>query len=257
MFWAAIVPGLLLALGYALWGLRQWPKDLAAPVGVPAVDKIQSRDLVVFLSPLLLIGGVLGTVVMGWATLSESAVFGVLGSGVLGVTVGEPSWRSLWLALVKTAKMWANIALILIGALVFTISLKAYGGDLYLQSLVSYGEQPFLVLAVVLALFFALGFFLEFIELTALLVPVFGPVLFASDIDPVWIGVLIGLVVQTSFLTPPMGLSLFYFQAANRQASARDRVSSSDIYRGIVPFVCIQVGVTVGIFCAMMIVYAW
>ena len=87
----------------------------------------------------------------------------------------------------------------LVGALVFTLSLKGYGGDLYLQDLARHIDQPFLLLALVLALFFVLGFFLEFVELTALLIPVFGPVLFASQIDPVWIGVLIGLAVQTSF----------------------------------------------------------
>ena len=118
--------------------------------------------------------------------------------------------------------MWSNIALVLVGALVFTLSLKGYGGDLYLQDLARHIDQPFLLLALVLALFFVLGFFLEFVELTALLIPVFGPVLFASQIDPVWIGVLIGLAVQTSFLTPPMGLSLFYFQAALKKPNHRD-----------------------------------
>lgn len=242
MFWTAILPGLALAVLYALWGLMRWPNEPSSKQKSSALPMPLGQDYLVLLSPLLLIASVLGTVLAGWATLSEAAVFGVVGAVVLAFTIGRRRLSDLWHACVRAAAMWSNIGLVLVGALVFTLSLKGYGGDLYLQDLARHVDQPFLLLGLVLLLFFVLGFFLEFVELTALLIPVFGPVLFASNIDPVWIGVLIALAVQTSFLTPPMGLSLFYFQAALKEHEAFD-ARAMDIYRGVVPFVCIQLAV--------------
>ena len=251
MFWAAVLPGVALAVLYAVWGMLRWPKDHRHGGGLsrpPALTAPSGRDVAVLLSPILLIASVLGTVLAGWATLPEAAVFGVLGAIALAFIIGERRLLDLWRACVQAAAMWSNIALVLVGALVFTLSLKGYGGDLYLQDLARHIDQPFLLLALVLVLFFVLGFFLEFVELTALLIPVFGPVLFASQIDPVWIGVLIGLAVQTSFLTPPMGLSLFYFQAALKSQTTGAEANALAIYRGVVPFVCIQLIVLITTF---------
>lgn len=257
MFRAALIPGLLLAVLYLAWGIIRWP---AADVGQQCHpgDHHQHppsrRDLAVFVSPVLLIAAILGAVLTGFATLTDAAVFGVLGALALGIVFGDLSLQMIFDALLRTSKMWANIALILIGALIFTISLKAYGGDLYLQELSRTVDRPIALLALVLLLFFVLGFFLEFVELTVLLIPIFGPVLFASSLDPVWIGLLIGLAVQTSFLTPPMGISLFYFQAASRELNASIQPSSLEIVRGIFPFVTIQLGVIVAAFAVFVVV---
>ncbi|MYE07060.1 MAG: TRAP transporter large permease subunit [Chloroflexi bacterium] len=187
--------------------------------------------------PMLLIVAVLGSILAGYATPTEAAGVGALGAVLLAL-----AYRSLSFPVVEdicrsTLKTTAMVFFILIGASVFSLVFRGYGGDDLVQGL--FEDMPGGVwgaTAIVMVVIFVLGFILDFVEITYVVVPIVAPVLLAMGLDPVWLGVLIAVNLQTSFLTPPFGFALFYLRGV-----ARPDVATLDIYRGVVPFVALQI----------------
>ena len=187
--------------------------------------------------PMLLIVAVLGSILAGYATPTEAAGVGALGAVLLAL-----AYRSLSFPVVEdicrsTLKTTAMVFFILIGASVFSLVFRGYGGDDLVQGL--FEDMPGGVwgaTAIVMVVIFVLGFILDFVEITYVVVPIVAPVLLAMGLDPVWLGVLIAVNLQTSFLTPPFGFALFYLRGV-----APPDVATLDIYRGVVPFVALQI----------------
>jgi tripartite ATP-independent transporter DctM subunit len=173
----------------------------------------------------------------GIATPTEASGVGALGALLLALAQGQLSKQTLWEIVDSTTKTTAMVFFILIGAAVFSLVFRGFGGDELVQGL--FEDMPGGVVGatiVVMLVIFLLGFILDFIEITFVVVPIVGPVLLAMGLDPVWLGVMIAVNLQTSFLTPPFGFALFYLRGV-----APDSVATGDIYRGVVPFIVIQV----------------
>jgi tripartite ATP-independent transporter DctM subunit len=236
LFAGALIPGLLLALFYALfmvWQARQQP-------AIPQVDlppKPSWQEILTsLLPPTLLVLLVLGSIIGGYATASESAAVGAVGALVLGLLRGRLSFSLLQAAGLEAVKVNSMIFAILIGAIFFSLVFRGLGGDEAVRELLT--DLPggvVTVMIIVMLLLFVLGFFLDFIEITFVVVPMVAPVLLMMGVDPVWLGVMIAVNLQTSFLTPPFGFALFYLRAV-----VPPSISSADIYRGVVPFIAIQ-----------------
>ena len=239
LFAGAIVPGLILVLGYVIYILGV---AMLQPERVPRrVDHDEhvsvSRLLLAMLPPLLLIVLVLGSILGGIATPTEAAGVGAVGALVLALVQGQFSYEKLLDTMRSTVQVSSMVFLILIGAAVFSLVFRGFGGDEAVHELLNNlpGGTVGALVAVML-LMFLLGFVLDFIEITFVVVPIIGPVLLAMGIDPIWLGILIALNLQTSFLTPPFGFALFYLRGV-----AKDSVATRDIYRGVIPFIVIQV----------------
>jgi len=194
------------------------------------------RIIRVLLPPLTLILAVLGSIIAGLATPTEAASVGAVGAMLLAV-----SRRRLDLPMLKdvsrtTARVSSMVFMILIGASVFSLVFRGVGGDHVVHQLLTGlpGGAIGAMIAVML-LMFVLGFVLDFIEITFVVVPIVGPVLLAMGLDPVWLGVMIAINLQTSFLTPPFGFALFYLRGV-----APPEVTTLQIYRGVTPFIAIQ-----------------
>ncbi len=186
--------------------------------------------------PLLLIVVVLGSILSGAATPTEAAGVGAVGALLLAWAKGEMGPARLHEVLVSTLQVTAMVFMILIAAAVFSLVFRGFGGEelihQFFQSLP--GGVTAATLTVMLVIFL-LGFILDFIEITFVVVPIVGPVLLAMGVDPVWLGIMIALNLQTSFLTPPFGFALFYLRGV-----APDTLTTSAIYRGVIPFILIQ-----------------
>ncbi|MBM3359690.1 MAG: TRAP transporter large permease subunit [Betaproteobacteria bacterium] len=192
--------------------------------------------LLVMVPPLLLIFLVLGSIFMGIATPTEAGAMGAVGALALAGVKGRLRYAMLREALESTTKLASFVMFILIGSTVFALVFRAVDGDLWVErlfSLVPGGVWGFLV--VVNLFIFVLGFFLDFFEIAFILLPLLAPVAAKMGVDLVWFGVMIGINLQTSFLTPPFGFSLFYLRSV-----APREVRTLEIYRGVVPFVCVQ-----------------
>jgi tripartite ATP-independent transporter DctM subunit len=185
---------------------------------------------------LLLIVAVLGSILMGLATPTEAAAVGATGAMLLALKQKQLTVPTLRAVVYQSARISAMVFMILIGASLFSLVFRGYGGDEYVQSLLTNlpGGQAGALLIVMLVLFL-LGFILDFIEITYVVIPIVGPVLLAMGIDPVWLGVMIAINLQTSFLTPPFGFSLFYLRGV-----APPEIATSSIYKGVIPFIIIQ-----------------
>ncbi|MDJ0655110.1 MAG: TRAP transporter large permease subunit [Xanthomonadales bacterium] len=238
LFAGAIVPGLILVLGYVIYILGV---AMLQPERVPRrVDHDEhvsvSRLLLAMLPPLLLIVLVLGSILGGIATPTEAAGVGAVGALVLALVQGQFSYEKLLDTMRSTVQVSSMVFLILIGAAVFSLVFRGFGGDEAVHELLNNlpGGTVGALVAVML-LMFLLGFVLDFIEITFVVVPIIGPVLLAMGIDPIWLGILIALNLQTSFLTPPFGFALFYLRGV-----AKDSVATRDIYRGVIPFIVVQ-----------------
>ena len=172
----------------------------------------------------------------GLATPTEAAGVGAVGAMVLALLKRELSGTKLREIMQNTIRISSMVFLILIGASVFSLVFRGYGGDaLVREFLTNLPGGAFGAVFIVMLLMFLLGFVLDFIEITFVVVPIVGPILLTMGIDPVWLGVMIAINLQTSFLTPPFGFALFYLRGV-----APESVSTGDIYRGVVPFVAIQ-----------------
>jgi tripartite ATP-independent transporter DctM subunit len=188
------------------------------------------------LPPLLLIIAVLGSILGGLATPTEAASVGAIGAILLALSQRQCSLGILREVMHSTTRVTCMVFMILIGASVFSLVFRGFGGDELVADLLTGlpGGKVGAVLAVML-LMFLLGFVLDFIEITFVVVPIVGPVLLAMGLDPVWLGIMIALNLQTSFLTPPFGFALFYLRGV-----APAEVSTRQIYQGVMPFIGLQ-----------------
>lgn len=239
LFLGALFPGLLLV---GLYGVYLAAVAFVQPGKMPAVPREHAVPLAgqvvkVLLPPLVLIVAVLGSIIAGIATPTEAAAVGAVGALLLAIVYRQFSANMLREVMRSTTRVTSMVFLILIGASVFSLVFRGFGGDDAVHALLSdLPGGPAGALVVVMLAMFLLGFVLDFIEITFVVVPIVGPVLLAMGVDPVWLGVLIALNLQTSFLTPPFGFSLFYLRGV-----APAEVSTGAIYRGVLPFVAIQV----------------
>ena len=239
LFAGALIPGLLLVVLYVLYILGM---AMFRPASMPAHDTGEAgavslgRVIRALAPPLVLIFAVLGSILSGLATPTEAAGVGGMGALVLAVLRRELDLARLQDIMRSTLKISSMVFLILIGASIFSLVFRGYGGDdgvrAVLESLP--GGVIGAVVAVMLVMFL-LGFVLDFIEITFVVVPIVGPILLAMGLDPVWLGIMIAINLQTSFLTPPFGFALFYLRGV-----APPEVTTAHIYRGAIPFVAIQ-----------------
>ncbi len=237
LFAGALVPGLLLVLAYLLWVLWQaWRHPARAPACAPGTLQAAGPVWRAALPPLALVVAVLGSILAGVATATEAAAVGAVGACAIAAFNGRLRLALLIEVGRQTLMVSAMVFGILIGAALFTLVFRGYGGEALVHGLLADvpGGRVGALLAVMLAMFL-LGFLLDFIEITFVLVPIVAPVLFALGVDPIWLGVLMALNLQTSFLTPPFGFALFYLRGV-----APADVTTAAIYRGAVPFIAIQ-----------------
>ncbi|MEL6276689.1 MAG: TRAP transporter large permease subunit, partial [Bacteroidota bacterium] len=193
--------------------------------------------------PLLLIFAVLGSIFAGWASPTEAAAIGAAGATLLTIAQRRFSFQTLKDVSVETTHLTSMVFMILLGATTFSLVFRQLGGDRFLIQLIEQADLSANVfLALVMLVVFVAGFFIDFIEIIFIIVPVVAPLFQALGIDLVWIGVLLGLNLQTSFLTPPFGFSLFYLKGVSPP-----EVKTGHLYRGIVPFLVIQLLVIVGV----------
>jgi tripartite ATP-independent transporter DctM subunit len=243
LFAGALLPGFLLVGMYIAWLLilalfrpATMPPGRVEGDGAPVGAALVTRVIRALLPPLALILAVLGSIIAGLATPTEAAAVGATGALLLAIAKRQLSARRLREIAHSTARVSSMVFLILVGASMFSLVFRGYGGDDLVHELLLGlpGGKLGAMLAVML-LMFLLGFVLDFIEITFVVVPIVGPVLLSLGIDPVWLGVMFAINLQTSFLTPPFGFALFYLRGV-----APPEVSTMDIYRGVVPFVLIQ-----------------
>ena len=253
LFAGALVPGLVLVgLYLAYIAITAWlqperapargsrtPDDAQGEESGDHVPAVPLRQLLRGLAPpVLLIAAVLGSILGGYATPTEAAGVGAMGALLLAALYRALSWSVLREIGASTVKTTSMVFFILIGASVFSLVFRGYGGDDLVAGL--FENMPGGVLGatvIVMLVIFLLGFVLDFIEITYVVVPIVGPILLAMGLDPVWLGVMIAVNLQTSFLTPPFGFSLFYLRGV-----APPEVATLDIYRGVVPFIGLQLG---------------
>ena len=239
LFAGALVPGLMLVLLYVIYIVVV---ALIRPQSMPAHhidpdDKTSfGQVLHALVPPLVLVFAVLGSILAGLATPTEAAGIGAIGALLLAISRRELTWPRLREVMQSTLKISSMVFLILIGASVFSLVFRGYGGDDMVRSLLeSLPGGVIGAVIVVMLVMFLLGFVLDFIEITFVVVPIVGPVLLAMGLDPVWLGIMIAINLQTSFLTPPFGFALFYLRGV-----APPEVTTQQIYRGVIPFVAIQ-----------------
>jgi tripartite ATP-independent transporter DctM subunit len=242
LFAGALLPGLLLVVLYLAWLVVlaiYSPGKMPAHVereGEPA-GRLGTKVATALLPPLLLILAVLGSIMAGVATPTEAAAVGSIGAMLLAAGQRRLNVECLREVVRRTARVSSMVFLILIGASIFSLVFRGFGGDEVVRNILS--SLPggvFGAVFVVMLVMFLLGFVLDFIEITFVVVPIVGPVLLSMGLDPVWLGVMIAINLQTSFLTPPFGFALFYLRGV-----APASVETTQIYRGVMPFVAIQV----------------
>jgi len=239
LFAGAIIPGLILVGFYALY----WVYIIFRyPAKAPAMDRVNSqltRSLAQILGsllpPLFLMIAVLGSIISGLATPTEAASVGAVGALLLAFLKKQLSYEMLMNVSKETVKVTAMIFMILIGAALFSLVFKGFHGDEmigeFLTSLPGGKMTAFLIVMVIM---FILGFILDFIEITFIIVPIVGPILLSQGFDPVWLGVMFAINLQTSFLTPPFGFALFYLKGVSD-------IESKKLYKGVLPFILIQI----------------
>jgi len=237
LFMGAVLPGLTLVSLYILYILiRAFINKEDAPA-IVTDEKINFLDVIfAIVPPLLLMLAVLGSIFAGIASPTESAAFGVVGGVILSAVNKTLNFEMIKYALFETMKLSGMIFMILIGATAFSLVFNELGGsDLILDFFSNDIGNVWVFISVAMLSIFILGFFIDFIEISFIIVPILVPVMAAFGIDPIWFGVLIAMNLQASFLTPPFGLSLFFLKGA-----AGERVATLDIYKGIIPFILLQ-----------------
>lgn len=241
LFMAAVIPGFLLVSLYLVWIII---KTFINPKSVPAMPKEDllefrnqkktKRIVTAFIAPLILIIAVLGSIFAGIASPTEAAAIGALGATLLTIARKKLSIVTLKEVMKRTTTLTSMAFMILVGASAFGLVFRGMGGDRYLTTLIT-GIDAHYFLAIVMIIIFVAGFFIDFIEITFIIVPVVAPIFVHLGIDLLWIGILIAVNLQTSFLTPPFGFALFYLKGV-----APPEVKTSHIYKGIIPYVVIQ-----------------
>ena len=240
LFKAAVVPGLLLIVLYVLYILIfSYFKKGAAPaiISDEPYGDVLKEAIKAIIPPLLLIGAVLGSIFAGIASPTESAAIGVLGAMALAAFNRAFSFELVRYASIETVKLTAMIFMILIGATAFSLVFSELGGgDMALEFFAEDMGDKWTFILLAMLLIFLLGFFIDFIEIAFVVVPILVPIVASFGIDPIWFAILIAMNLQASFLTPPFGFALFYLKGA-----AGDKVRTGEIYKGVIPFILLQV----------------
>ncbi|GGK41212.1 TRAP transporter large permease [Salinarimonas ramus] len=242
LFAGAVLPGLLLVglyLGFVVF--KAWRDPASCPATpVPAAERgnLAREVLVALAPPLALIVAVLGSILGGIATPTEAASVGAVGAMLLATLRGKTSLSILREVAIATATITSMVFVILLGASVFSIVFRMMGGDALVHDMLTALPGGALTATIaVMALMFLLGFILDTFEIIFIVIPITAPILLTLGVDPVWLGVMVGVNLQTSFLTPPFGFALFYLRGV-----APPSVSTGTIYKGIIPFVLLQIG---------------
>ena len=239
LFAGALIPGLLLVCLYIFYILIvAYFKPDTMPAHHREPDEVASAGQIIraLLPPLFLIFAVLGSILGGYATPTEAAGVGGMGALLMAIARRQLNLERLQDIMRRTLRISSMVFLILIGASIFSLVFRGYGGDDGVRSLLeSIPGGVIGAVAAVMLIMFLLGFVLDFIEITFVVVPIVGPVLLAMGLDPVWLGIMIAINLQTSFLTPPFGFALFYLRGV-----APSSITTAQIYRGVIPFVAIQ-----------------
>ncbi len=244
LFAGAVIPGLILVAMYLLYCIAM---ALFKPDSVPKLSKEDIAEisgdkstfklmLTALVPPLLLMFVVLGAILFGFATPTEAAGVGAMGATLLAIGQRQLNIKNLTAVMQSTTKITSMVFLILIGASLFSLVFRGFGGEELIQSM--FEQMPGGVIGatiIVMLVIFFLGFILDFIEITFVVVPIVAPILLAMGLDPIWLGIMIAINLQTSFLTPPFGFALFYLRGVADKA-----VRTIDIYRGVVPFIAMQ-----------------
>jgi len=243
LFIAAVIPGLILVLLFFLWIVFL---AIFKPKTVPAMPKKQLEEfrsnkkfkiiLSAFLLPFILIVAVLGSIFAGIASPTEAAAVGGFGATLLTIFRRRFTIKILKEVMLKTTSLTSMVFMILVGAAAFGLVFRGLHGDTYLTNLIiSSNLKPNHFIAIMMVVIFISGFFIDFIEITFIIVPVVAPLLISMHIDLLWIGILIAMNLQTSFLTPPFGFTIFYLKGV-----APDNIKTSQLYRGAIPYVTLQ-----------------
>jgi tripartite ATP-independent transporter DctM subunit len=237
LFIGALVPGLLLVAAYISYLFIYSYRNPGAAPAQPEGARVDTKALLFgLLPPVLLIFTVLGSILAGAATPTEAAGVGSLGAALLALMRGELNLAKMQLIALSTLQVTCMVFMILIGAAVFSLVFRGFGGEELIFELFENMPGGRLgAMLIVMLIVFLLGFILDFIEITFVVIPIVGPILLTMGIDPIWLGVMLAINLQTSFLTPPFGFALFYLRGV-----APSSVATADIYRGVIPFIIIQ-----------------
>ena len=238
LFLGAILPGLILPIFYIIYlkslKIKTVQKELLN----------KKANILSVMYPLGLMFIVLGSIIFGIATPSEAAGIGALGAIILAYSQNNLSKIILDKCVFESIKLTSMVFMILIGAILFSLVFRGLEGEEFIHKfLVEMPDNKFMTLFIILLIMFFLGFILDFIEITFIVIPLIGPALFTLGFDPLWIGILIALVLQTSFITPPFGFSLFYLRGVLPK-----NVKTTEIYKGIIPFLIIQIFLVIVVF---------
>ena len=240
LFAGAILPGLMLVVLFIIFIFFYARFN---PLSCPPVETNRSRKEIYIeaaksvIPPITLIVLVLGSILFGIATPTESASVGAVGASIIAFLKGELNFKNLKETSIGTVKLSSFVFVILIGASMFSLVFRGFGGDEMIEHFL--GNLPgglYAALILVMIVIFLLGFFLDYIEIIFVIVPLVGPILIANGADPLWLGILISLNLQTSFLTPPFGFSLFFLRGV-----APDNIQTKNMYKGVIPFIGIQI----------------
>lgn len=243
LFAAALLPGILLVVSYLIYilAVSHFRPQWAPPIPAGEIRQFRDKGFVrrviqAFFLPFLLILAVLGSIFLGVASPTEAAAVGALGATLLTIFSGKFTFEILQSVVRETTLLTSMVFMILLGATTFSFVFREMQGDVYLTDLVTGSNLPawgFLLL--VMAVVFIAGFFIDFIEIIFIIVPVVAPIFVQYDMNLIWVGILLALNLQTSFLTPPFGFSLFYLKGV-----APAGITTGQLYAGILPFVLIQ-----------------
>ncbi len=240
LFAGAILPGLMLVVLFIIFIFFYARFN---PLSCPPVETSRSRAEIYIeaaksvIPPITLIILVLGSILFGIATPTESASVGAVGAAVIALLKGELNFKNVKETALGTVKLSSFVFVILIGASMFSLVFRGFGGDEMIEHFL--GNLPgglYAALILVMIVIFLLGFFLDYIEIIFVIVPLVGPILIANGADPLWLGILISLNLQTSFLTPPFGFSLFFLRGV-----APNSIQTKNMYKGVIPFIGIQI----------------
>ena len=242
LFIGALIPGLMLVGMYALYILLL---TFIKPNAVPAIPESEREQnwpqllmqvIKALIPPIALIIAVLGSILIGAATPTEAASVGAMGAIVLAITQRQFNLAMLKDVMLSTTRITSMVFIIFVGASLFSLVFRGFGGDETVRNILT--DLPggaFGAIFIVMLVMFLLGFILDFIEITFVVVPIVAPILLTMDINPIWLGIMIAINLQTSFLTPPFGFALFYLRGV-----APDSISTTQIYKGVAPFILIQ-----------------
>lgn len=234
LFAGALIPGVVLVALYCLYVVLFGGKKLNADEIKTKPPAIQVIKLLA--APLLLIVLVLGSILFGIASPTEAAAVGAVGASVMAALRRKLSWEVLRDVVLRTAQVTSMVFMILIAAALFALVFRGFGGDEVVRHTLEHLPGGIIgAMLVVMLVIFVLGFMLDFIEITYVVVPIVAPILLSMGISPLWLGVMIAVNLQTSFLTPPFGFALFYLRGV-----AGDQITTGQLYRGVVPFIGIQ-----------------